>query len=268
MTVPTLETVLYEKRDHIAFITLNRADVLNAQNAKVGEDITTALVDFNNDPDSWVAILSGAGERAFSAGADLKAMASTPSDAELARAADFTLFSPRLSRGLRIFKPIIAAVHGICMGGGLELAMSCDIILATENARIALPEVRRGILPGGGGTQRLPRRIPYGMAMELLMTGKEISGTEACRLGLVNRVVPTKEDVLREAEALAREIIDNVAPLSARAAKEAAVRGLETPLEEGLRIEALLFRMIRTTEDAREGPRAFVEKRKPQWKAR
>lgn len=160
MAVPALETVLYEKRDRIAWITLNRPEVLNAQNAQIGADLRAAFHDFNDDPDCWVAIVSGAGERAFSAGADLKAMAGrTPADE--ARAADFTLYAaPSLTRGLKIMKPIIAAVHGICMGGGLELAMGCDIILATENARFALPEVRRGIIPGGGGTQRLPAESP------------------------------------------------------------------------------------------------------------
>lgn len=266
--------VLVEKRDHICFITLNRPQVLNAQNAQLGQELREALLDFNDDPDSWVAIVSGAGDRAFSAGADLKSMARTRTEEEIARdaarAADFTLYraAPSIQRGLKIMKPIIAAVHGICMGGGLEVAMGCDVILATRDARFGVPEVRRGIIPGGGGTQRLPRRMPYGMAMELLMTGSEIRGEEAYRVGLVNRLYDTKADVLQGAEALAREIIDNVAPLAARAAKEAAVRGLECPLDEGLRIEAMLSGLNRQTEDAREGPRAFVEKRRPQWKAR
>lgn len=261
--------VLVEKRDHICFITLNRPQVLNAQNAQLGQELRDAFQDFNDDPDSWVAILSGAGDRAFSAGADLKSMAGSYTPEELARRADYTLYrAPSLTRGLKIMKPIIAAIHGICMGGGLEVAMGCDILLVDENARIALPEVRRGIIPGGGGTQRLPRRIPYGMAMELLMTGREINGQEAYRLGLANKVLPDKAAVLQAAEELATYIIENVAPISARTAKEAAIRGLECHLDEGLRIESMLFAMIRHTEDAREGPRAFVERRKPDWKAR
>jgi E-phenylitaconyl-CoA hydratase len=173
---------------------------------------------------------------------------------------------PMLVRGMEVWKPVIAAVNGYCLAGGLELALACDIRIAAEHATFALTEVRRGIIPGGGGTQRLPRTVPLGIALEMLFTGDPIDAHEAWRIGLVNRIVPAAE-LMSAAEALARRICQN-APLSVRAVKELAYRGRNLTLEEGLREELLMARAIRTTEDSKEGPLAFAKKREPEWKGR
>ena len=169
-------------------------------------------------------------------------------------------------RGVTRWKPVIAAINGFCLGGGLELARSCDIRVATENSSFGLAEVTRAIIPGAGGTQRLPRLIPIGIAMEMLLTGKRIGAEEAHRWGLINRVVPAGQHIAA-AEEIAETLLNN-GPLAMRAIKEAALRGLDMPLEDGFRLEWLLSRLIRDTEDAKEGPRAFAEKRSPAYKGR
>ena len=168
-------------------------------------------------------------------------------------------------RGLEIWKPIIAAINGHCNGGGLEIALACDIRVASENAQFGLGEVKIGLLPGGGGTQRLPRAVSLCNALWMLYTGDRIDAQEAYRIGLVNRVVPLPE-LMSTAEAMARKILES-GPLAVRAIKQAAIKGLSMPLEDGLRLEQNLFRMLRITEDSKEGTKAFAEKRKPQWKA-
>ncbi len=260
--------VLTERRGRLAIITLNRPEALNALNASLRRELLDAFAAFREDPDAWVAIVTGSGERAFSAGADLKEM-SAGRQAELAgdRADPFwEAERVSLNRGLTIWKPIIAAINGYCLAGGLELALACDIRIAVEHARFGLTEVLRGIIPGGGGTQRLPRTVPFGIALQMMFTGEHIDAAEAYRIGLVNKVVPAAR-LMAEAEALAETICAN-APLSTRAIKEAAYRGMSVPLEEGLRIEAFLSRIIRTTDDSREGPRAFAEKRPAAFKGR
>ncbi len=260
-----MSAVLYEKRGRIAYVTINRPEAMNAINADVRRGVADAFEDFRRDPEAWVAILTGAGDRAFSAGADLKEMSQRSQSA--GREDDFWAPSPvTLVRGMEVWKPIIAAVNGYCLAGGLELALACDIRVAAEHATFALTEVTRGILPAGGGTQRLPRTIPFGIALEMLFTGDRIDAHEAWRIGLVNRVVPAAE-LMPTAQALARRICQN-APLSVRAVKELAYRGRNLTLEEGLREESMTDRIIRTTEDSREGPRAFAEKREPEWKGR
>jgi E-phenylitaconyl-CoA hydratase len=263
-----MNEVLYEKRGRIAYITLNRPEALNALNGALRRLLLESLTDFNEDNDCWVAIITGAGSRSFSAGADLKEM-SARKQAELGTEYVDPFWGPQqpvLNRGLKIWKPIIAAINGFCLAGGLELALSCDIRVAAEHAEFALKEVQRGIIPGGGGTQRLPRAIPLNIALELMFTGDHISAQEAWRLGLVNHVVPA-DQVMAKAEEVAARICAN-APLSVRAIKEAAYRGLDAPLDEGLRIEALLAKAIGYTDDSREGPRAFAEKRPAVFRAR
>ena len=263
-----MSTVLYEVRGRTAIITLNRPEAMNAINREVARGLAEAFQDFRNDDESRVAIVTGAGDRAFSAGADLKEMSQRFDRAAQGERRD-PFWGPgtvTLFRGLEMWKPIIAAVNGYCLAGGLELALACDIRVAAEHATFALTEVSRGIIPAGGGTQRLPRAVPLGIALEMLFTGDRIDAREACRIGLVNRVVPLA-DLMPAAEALARRICQN-APLSVRAIKEAALRGLNVPLDQGLRIEAFLARIILTTEDSREGPRAFAEKRPPEYKGR
>lgn len=263
-----MSEVLYEKRDRIAYITLNRPEAMNALNVPLRRLLLEALINFRDDDGLWVAIITGAGERAFSAGADLKEM-SARRQAESAgdrRDPFWGVEAVSLNRGLKLWKPVIAAINGYCLAGGLELALACDIRVAAEHAEFALTEVIRGILPGGGGTQRLPRVIPVNIALEMMLTGGRISAAEAYRLGLVNHVVPAAE-VLAKAEEVARRICE-AAPLSVRAIKEATYRGLDATLDEGLRIEALLANAIHYTEDSKEGPRAFAEKRPTQFKGR
>lgn len=260
-----MPAVLYETRERIAYITLNRPEAMNALNTDVRQGISESLRQFRDDPDVWVAIMTGAGERAFSAGADLKDM-SAGREAEAAGVAQPPPIAAGPSGHIQVWKPVIAAINGYCLAGGLELALRCDIRIAAEHARFGLTEVSRGIIPGDGGTQRLPRTIPVGLAMEMIFTAKHITAEEAYRIGLVNRVV-AKEQVMAAAEEVARQIIAN-APLAVRATKEAILRGLDMSLEDGLRLEGLLSRVVRLSEDSREGPKAFAEKRAAQFQGR
>jgi E-phenylitaconyl-CoA hydratase len=262
-----MNEVLYEERDRIAYITLNRPEAMNALNTPLRTLLLEAFVRFRESENAWVAIVTGTGDRAFCAGADLKEMSQR--NRALHGGAVDTFWEPEtpsINRGLRIWKPVIAAIRGYCLAGGLELALSCDMRIASEDSSFALTEVMRGILPGGGGTQRLPRLVPFGIALEMMFTGDRIDAQEAHRIGLVNHVV-SKEDVLPAAQRLAERILQN-APLSVRAIKESAYRGSDTGMDEGLRIEAFLSRIIRTTSDSVEGPTAFAEKRPARWQGR
>ncbi|MFO7965044.1 MAG: enoyl-CoA hydratase-related protein [Desulfobacterales bacterium] len=258
-----MKSVIYEVKDKIATITINRPEALNACDMATYERLGKAWRDFRDDDDAWVAIITGMGEKAFCAGSDIKQNFSEvphPSEAFDPAAKD------TLTHGLEIFKPIIAAINGHCNGGGLELALACDIRVAADNARFGLGEVKLGLLPGGGGTQRLPRAVSLCNALWLLYTGERIDAQEAYRIGLVNRVVPLPE-LMSTAASMAKKILA-AGPLAVRAIKQAAIKGLNMPLEDGLRLEQNLFRMLRLTEDSREGTRAFAEKREPIWKAR
>lgn len=261
--------ILYEKKEKIAIITINRPEAMNAIDPETSEELGKAWMDFRDDPNLWVGILTGAGDKAFSAGADLKKM--IPFLAQLStferkeREEKYPGFGG-ITRNLNIWKPIIAAINGFCLAGGLEMALACDLRVAAEHATLGLLEVSRGIIPGAGGTQRLPRMIPIARAMEIILMAQRIDAQEALRLGLVNRVVPGPE-VMPTALKMAEAIQEN-GPLAVRAAKEAIIRGLSMPLEEGLRLESVLQSYLLKTEDAIEGPRAFAEKRKPQYKAK
>ncbi len=261
-----MPVVLYEKKDRIAYITINRPGVLNAINQETLHALTEAWIKVRDDPDVWAAIVTGAGDRAFSAGADLKeaAMLRPKIEAgELPRDTSPPLFP---MRGLEVYKPFIAAINGIATGGGLEIALACDIRIAAEHAQLGQREVVQGIMPGWGGTQRLPRFVPFGIAMEILLTEDFISAEEAYRIGLVNKVVPAAE-LTSTAEAMARRINEN-GPLAVRAIKEAVYRGVRMPLEDALHLERALSQNLYWTEDAKEGPLAFAQKRKPEYKAR
>ena len=262
-------SILFEKRERIVLITINRPQAMNALDEETRGRLNQAWIDFRDDPDLWVAVITGAGDKAFCAGADLKGVAEyyrslTPIQRRLKSETEPGVGG--ITRNLEVYKPIIAAINGYCLAGGLELALACDIRIASENASFGLTEVSRGIIPGAGGTQRLPRLIPPAKALEMILAAQRIDAWEAERIGLVNSVVPL-EDLLPEAMGMAEKICRN-APLAVQAAKEAVYRGLEMPLAEGLRLEQLLAEPVRQTEDAQEGPLAFTEKRSPRFKGK
>jgi E-phenylitaconyl-CoA hydratase len=262
-------TIRLEREGAVAILTIDRPEVRNALDFKTSDELVEAWRSFRDDDDLRAAILTGAGDRAFCAGADLRGVAEfyrNLTSAERLRRAEQQPGLGGITRNLAVDKPVVAAINGHCLAGGLEIALACDLRIASENATFGLPEVTRGILPGAGGTQRLPRLVGPERALDLILTGRRIDAREAERMGLVGRVVPF--DRLRdEALALASQIAEN-APLAVRAAKAAVWRGLDLPLAEGLRLEQLLAEPVRQSEDAQEGPRAFLEKRKPVFKGR
>jgi len=262
-TTMAYENLLYEKRDQIGTVAFNRPKVLNALNRKTMEELDDILARARDDAEVRVLILTGAGDKAFIAGADINELAQrTPVDGK-----EFSLFGQEvLHRLATMGKPSIAAINGFALGGGCELALACTIRIASRNAKLGQPEVKLGIIPGYGGSQRLARLCGKGVAHELCLTGEMISADEALRIGLVNRVVEPAE-LLAAAEAIAKKIISN-GPLAVKYAMEAIERGMEMPQEEGLFLEATLFGLCCATEDMREGTRAFLEKRPAQFKGR
>ena len=248
----------YEKNEHIVTLTINRPEALNAFDPETFSEMSFALERFRDDPDAWVAIITGVGQKSFSAGADLRKM--IPALAEGYQP------PPSIVRGLTIFKPLIAAVNGMALGGGLEFVLACDLRIAAENATFGNPEVRWAIIPGWGATQRLPRAIPWAKAAELILMGNIIDAQEAYQIGLINKVVPQSE-LLPTAREWASKICEN-GPLAVQAAKEAMIRGLNMSLDDGLALERLLFQNVFSTEDAKEGLKAFAEKRKPQYQGK
>lgn len=257
------ENLLYEKKNQIGTVTFNRPKVLNALNRRTVEELADALASAREDPEVRVLILTGAGEKSFIAGADINELAQrTPLDGK-----EFSLYGQSVFHMLETLgKPSIAAINGFALGGGCELALACTIRIASKTAKLGQPEVKLGILPGYGGSQRLARLCGKGVAHELILTGEMISAEEALRIGLVNRVTEPAE-LIPAAEALARKIIAN-APLAVKFAMEAIEHGTEMPQEEGLFLEATLFGLCCATEDMREGTRAFLEKRPAQFKGK
>lgn len=258
-----------ERDGHLLVVTIDRPEARNALSLEMTRALSEAWRVLQGDGELRVAILTGAGDRAFCAGADLKEIGAwyrSMTPVERREGAEREPGLGGLTRNLDPGKPVIAAVNGHCLAGGLELALACDLRVAAEHATFGLPEVRRGIMPGAGGTQRLPRVIPLGAALEILLTGDAIDATTALRLGLVNRVVPAGR-LMDAARALAGRIARN-APLAVKTARAAAYRGLHLPLCEGLRLEQMLAEPLRQTEDAAEGIRAFAEKREPEFRGR
>jgi enoyl-CoA hydratase/carnithine racemase len=259
----TLANVLYEKKGAIAYVTVNRPKSLNALNTPTWEDLRTAFEDARNDPTVRGVILTGAGNKAFIAGADI---------GELARAT--AIEAERSSRfGQAVLdvienlgKPVVAAVNGFALGGGCETAMACTIRIAVDSAKFGQPEVTLGLLPGGGGTQRLPRLVGKGRALQLILSGEMISAQEAYRIGLVNEIVPAA-DLITRAEAILNRIASN-APVAVKFSLEAVNKGLETSQGEGILLEASYFGLCAATEDKKEGTSAFLEKRVPQFHGR
>jgi len=254
------EAIRYELADGIATITLNRPAVHNAMNERMREELTACFGELARSEDARVIVVTGTGERAFSAGADIREFVAPQVPVRFRdgrRRVDFRAAMDRCPQ------PIIAAIRGFALGGGLELALACDIRIAGEDSQLGLTEVNLAIIPGGGGTQRLPRLVGRGKALEMILTGGRIDAREALRIGLVERVVPAT-DVLSSAQALARTLAEK-APVALRYAKEAVVKGLGLPLEDGLRLENDLATLLRTTDDRIEGAKAFLEKRKPRF---
>lgn len=251
-------TLLFELSDRIARITINRPDKLNALNATVIAELGDAVTRIETDAAIGAVILTGAGQKAFVAGADISELAGqTPLDGK-AR----SILGQQVFRRLeRCGKPVIAAINGFALGGGCELAMACHLRLAAEHAKFGQPEVKLGIGPGYGGTVRLPRLVGKGRALELLLTGGMIDAAEAHRIGLVNRVVPA-DRLLAEAEVLARAILEN-GPLALQACLEAVDAGLDTSVDQALLLEANHFGLLSASSDMKEGTKAFLEKRKP-----
>jgi len=254
------EAIRYELTDGIATITLNRPTVHNAMNEKMREELTACFGELAQSAEARVIVVTGAGERAFSAGADIREFVTPQVPVKFRDARRRVDFRAAMDR---CGQPIIAAINGFALGGGLELALACDIRIAGEDSLLGLTEVNLAIIPGGGGTQRLPRLVGRGKALEMILTGARIDGREALRIGLVERVVPTAE-VHAAAQALAKMLTDR-APIAMRYAKEAVVKGLGMSLEDGLRLENDLATLLRTTEDRIEGAKAFLEKRKPRF---
>jgi len=259
----TLENLLVVKRDGLAVVTVNRPDKLNALNARTIAELDAAFADLGADDTVRGVLLTGAGEKAFVAGADIGELATESPVGGKERAV----------RGQKVFerietlgKPVVAAVNGFALGGGCELALACHVRVASENARLGTPEVKLGIMCGYGGTQRLPRLVGKGRALELLLTGEMVDAQEALRIGLVNRVVPQAK-LLEEAEGLLGKMVAN-GPISLRFTLEAVNASLDMPLAEAQSFEAALFGLICTTADMQEGTKAFLEKRKPQFKGR
>lgn len=256
----TYEFINYDKKGRIAYVTINRPERLNALHPPANQELYHAFSDFRDDPDVWVAIVTGTGERAFSAGNDLKY---TAEHGRRDRSLDIARFGG-ITSNFECWKPIIAAVNGFALGGGFELALACDIIIAADHAEVGLPEPRVGLVAGAGGVHRLPRHIPLKIAMGMLLTARRIPILEAQKLGLINEVVPLS-DLMSTAERWANEILE-VAPLSARASKQMAMSGLGWPLDVTISRNYTEYQKAAASEDFLEGPRAFAEKRKPNWK--
>jgi enoyl-CoA hydratase len=252
-------TFQYEKSRHVAIMTINRPEARNAFTAEMLRAMDACFADFNADADLWVAILTASGDKAFSSGMDLKEAI------PMLQSGDQMGYEDHTKRPMSdVFKPIIAAVNGYCIAGGMEFLQGTDLRIAAEHATFGLGEVRWGIIPTGGSHVRLPRQIPWAVAMEMLLTGQPISAQRAYDIGLVNKVVPA-DKLMEEATSIAETICKN-GPLAVRTAKEIAVRALN--LEPGFVLEKALGQRVIDSEDAREGPAAFAEKRPPKYRGR
>ena len=264
MTDATYDTITVTREGRVAVLTLNRAEAMNAINMQMRTDLRTALEALRRDATIGAAVLTGSGEKAFCAGMDLREFAKMSADIPVA---EMKRYRWEQGEGIAAFdKPIIAAVNGLAIGGGVELALLCDLIFVADSGSFAFAEIKRGIMPGNGGTQRLPRRVGQARAMDMILTGRTVDAQEALAIGLAEYLVP-KAELLARAMALAEQMAAN-APVGVRHAKAAIARGGELPLADGLRLEQDLNSFLYMTEDAKEGPRAFLEKRPPVWQGR
>jgi enoyl-CoA hydratase/carnithine racemase len=256
-----MSAVERERRGHIEILTINRPEARNAINGDVSQAMSAALDELSTDDDCWVVILTGAGEKAFSAGMDLKAFASGEGGPIMGAPGGFAGITQRVFP-----KPIIAAVNGAALAGGCEIMLACDMVVAADHATFGIPEVKRGLLAGAGGLLRLPKRLPLAIALELALTGEPIDASRAVSLGLINRVVPAAE-LMDEALAFANLIAEN-APLAVRWTKKVLMGAASVGEDEGWALNAEAVGVIFTSADAMEGPVAFAEKRKPQWQGK
>jgi enoyl-CoA hydratase len=268
-----VSTVLIERDGPVTTITINRPDRRNALDMPTFGRLAKAWYEFRDDPDAWVAIVTGAGDDAFCVGADLRSFVPAVTDnidtlATGQAVEDFPANAALVAvlREWELHKPVIAAVNGTCVAGGMEMLLGTDIRIASENARFGIFEPKRGLFPGGGTTVRLPRQVPYAVAMEILLCGEYMSAQRAYEIGLVNAVVP-REELLKTARAYAEKIIDQ-APLAIRAIKRSVHECARMPMDEAFRHELMIAAEVFSTEDAIEGPRAFMEKRRPDWKGK
>lgn len=259
----TYQYVLYEKKEHIAYVTINRPEVMNALHYQANVELSQIFTDFKDDDDAWVAILTGAGQRAFSAGNDLKATAAASARGENIGEQAAKVPFGGITSNFTCAKPIIAAVNGVAVGGGFEMALASDLIIAAEHARFGLPEPRVGLIAGAGGMHRLAAQIPLKQAMGMMLTGKQFTAQEAYRLGLVNEVVAGTE-LIAAAERWAREILE-CSPLSVRLTKESVLDGLTYSADEAMQRDRPRLQRLLASQDFIEGPKAFAEKRKPNW---
>ena len=260
------EFITVEKKEHLSIITINRPDVMNALHPPACKDLDDAFNDFAEDPEAWVGILTAAGDRAFSAGNDLKWQAEHGGPAVREGLDALKGGFGGITRRFDLFKPMIAAVNGLALGGGFECVLACDIVVAAETASFGLPEPTVGLMAGAGGVHRLPRQIPFHLAMGMMLTGRRVSVQEAFQMGLVNEIVPL-DKLLPTAEEWAKRILA-CSPLAVRASKQASLQGLDMSLDEALGQMFPAQVTMTQSEDFIEGPKAFAEKRKPQWKGR
>jgi enoyl-CoA hydratase len=258
--MPSFTSILVETHQRVGLIRLNRPKALNALNSELLRELNSALADFERDQEIGAMVITG-DERAFAAGADIKEMADA-SAVEMLQRDHISAFD----QIMRITKPVIAAVSGWCLGGGNELAMSCDMIIASETARFGQPEINIGVIPGAGGTQRLTRAVGKAIAMEMVLNNRTLTAQEALAHGLVNRVIPV-ENHLEEALDFANQVASR-APLAIRLGKEAVNKAFETPLSEGLADERRAFYLLFASQDQKEGMQAFIEKRDAQWQGK
>lgn len=258
------EFINVEKREHLTIVTINRPKVMNALHPPASREMDEVFSEFSEDSNAWVAILTGAGDRAFSAGNDLKWQAKHGGEAVREGVAALKGGLGGITKRYDCFKPIIAAVNGFALGGGFEMVLACDIAVAVESASFGLPEPRVGLVARGGGMHRLPRQIPYRHAMGMLLTGRRVNVQEALQMGFINKVV-APADLMAEAELWAAEIME-CSPVALRATKESVLKGLAFPLDEAIAEEFPGMKALWESEDYKEGPRAFAEKRKPPWK--